>query len=87
MATAAKLIPDPLFQQNVILWLAQEGPPSGDIEPVLHAQGFGVLAVGRLLSLPPQPSPPLLPRLSNLTSRPLPTSCSYVTRKSRMASC
>ncbi len=51
MATAAELIHDPLFQQNVVLWLAQDMSPSADVEPVLGAHGFAVLAIGRLLSL------------------------------------
>jgi hypothetical protein len=47
---AGELTKDPLFQQNVVLWLAQEST-GDDITPVLHSGGFGIFAVGRRLSL------------------------------------
>ena len=50
MTPAGELIKDPLFQQNMVFWLAQEST-GDDVVPVLHAQGFGVFAVGRRLSL------------------------------------
>lgn len=50
MTSAGELIRDPLFQLNVVLWLAQES--TGDeVTPLLHSQGFGVFAVDRRLSL------------------------------------
>ena len=50
MTPIGELIRDPLFQQNVVFWMAQES--TGDvITPLLHSRGFGIFAVGRRLSL------------------------------------
>jgi hypothetical protein len=50
VTSADELTRDPLFQQNVVFWLAQEGTGDG-ITPLLRSQGFSVFAVGRRLSL------------------------------------
>jgi hypothetical protein len=47
---------DPLFQVNVVLWMAQPLPfgIEGQPQPLLHSRGFTVYAVGPLLALPPE---------------------------------
>ena len=46
---------DPLFQLNVVLWMAQPLPSGleGQPQPLLYSRGFTVYAVGPLLALPP----------------------------------
>jgi len=46
------LVQDPLFQLNVLLWLAQPLPEKSDIRPVLHQQGFSVYAIAPALPVP-----------------------------------
>lgn|GEM_PF-967420 len=48
-----ELIRDPLFQLNVLLWLAQPMPNESEIRPLLYEQGFTVYAIAPLLGLPP----------------------------------
>jgi len=48
-----KLIGDPLFQLNALLWLAQPMPSESEIRPLLYEQGFTVYAIAPLLGLPP----------------------------------
>lgn len=52
---ADEIIRDPLFQLNVLLWLAQPQPQwaRADIRPLLYEQGFVVYAIAPLLAVPP----------------------------------
>lgn len=47
-----RLIRDHLFLQNLVMWLAQPLTSLDDVRPILHEQGFSIVALGRLLSLP-----------------------------------
>lgn len=51
-STVEKLIRDHLFQQNLVMWLAQPLTSLDNVRPILHEQGFSISALGRLLSLP-----------------------------------
>jgi hypothetical protein len=53
MPPLPELIRDPVFQLNVLLWLAQPLPPGYQITPLLHARGFDVYAIALRLALPP----------------------------------
>ena len=44
---------DPLFQLNMILWLAQPLPINASIKPLLYNKGFMVHAISPLLTVPP----------------------------------
>jgi hypothetical protein len=47
------LIGDPLFQLNMVLWLAQPLPEAAPITPLFHERGFDVYAIAPLLPIPP----------------------------------
>ena len=54
MPTLPELIKDPVFQLNVLLWLAQPLPQAyQEITPLLYGHGFDVYALAPLLTLPP----------------------------------
>ena len=53
MPALPELIRDPIFQLNVLLWLAQPLPSGDAITPLLHSRGFDVYALALRLSLPP----------------------------------
>lgn len=53
MPALPELIRDPIFQLNVLLWLAQPLPSGYEITPLLHNRGFDVYALALRLSLPP----------------------------------
>jgi len=48
-----ELLKDPLFQLNVLLWLAQPLPDGNEITPLFYAKGFMVYAVALLVGPPP----------------------------------
>ncbi len=50
--TPTELVEDPLFQLNVLLWLAQPLPADNEIVPIFHRQGFTVYAIAPLLTVP-----------------------------------
>jgi hypothetical protein len=54
MPTLPELVKDPVFQLNVLLWLAQPLPQAyQEITPLFFNQGFDVYALAPLLTLPP----------------------------------
>jgi len=46
------LVKDHLFQQNAIIWLTQPSVRHDGMTPILFGQGYSMLAIGRLLTLP-----------------------------------
>lgn len=52
-STSADLLRDPLFQTNLVLWLAQPLPIGTDIDPILFRKGFSVSAIAPMYPLPP----------------------------------
>ncbi len=48
-----ELLKNPLFQLNVLLWMAQPLPEDYGITPLLYRRGFTVYAIAPLLPLPP----------------------------------
>ena len=54
MPTLPELVKDPVFQLNVLLWLAQPLPQAyQEITPLFYSHGFDVYALAPLLTLPP----------------------------------
>lgn len=54
MPTLPELVKDPVFQLNVLLWLAQPLPQAyQELTPLLYGHGFDVYALAPLLTLPP----------------------------------
>lgn len=51
-STHDDLLKDPLFQLNMLLWLAQPLPAGNEISPLLYRRGFTVYAIAPLLPLP-----------------------------------
>ena len=51
MPALSELIRDPIFQLNVLLWLAQPLPSGYGITSLLHSRGFDVYAIALRLSL------------------------------------
>jgi hypothetical protein len=52
-STVNELLKDPLFQLNVLLWLAQPLPGKGEITPLFYTKGFTVYAIAPLLAPAP----------------------------------
>ena len=52
-STIDDMLSDPLFQLNVMLWLAQPLPKGKNITPIFYNQGFYVYAIAPLLAPPP----------------------------------
>lgn len=61
--TPNELLKDPLFQLNVLLWLAQPLPDKSEITPLFYTKGFTIYAIAPLLG------PPLDLRLATMESR------------------
>lgn len=54
MTQVSELCSDPLFQLNLVLWLAQPMPSLRSLRPILSEAGFEVYSIAPLLALPPQ---------------------------------
>jgi len=48
-----ELLGDPIFQLNIVLWLAQPLPAGSPIIPIFYQSGFSIYAVAPLLGLSP----------------------------------
>lgn len=49
----ARLVRDPVFQLNAVLWLVQELPVDADVRPILREAGYLLHSVGRRLPFSP----------------------------------
>jgi hypothetical protein len=59
-ADSAKILGDPMFQLNVVLWMVQPAPPGSPIRPILREAGYLLSALSRNLPPPLELRPKLM---------------------------